>query len=192
MSQKYLEKVQNWTLNQKMGLNVEKTKTMIFNFTKEKQFTVNMMLNGKNIEVVKETKLLGTILTNDLKWNRNTEELIKRANKRMVLLRKIKEFNPNIEDLKIIYIMYIRSILEQSCQVWHHSLYKENITDLERIQKSALRIILNEKQLNYDEALKEINLQDLHSRREFLCQKFAENCIQNGKTKSMFPVKKKI
>ena len=63
---------------------------MIFIFTKEKQFTVNMMLNGKNIEVVKETKLLGTILTNDLKWNRNTEELIKRANKRMVLLRKIK------------------------------------------------------------------------------------------------------
>ena len=68
--------------------------------------------------------------------------------------------------------MYIRSILEQSCQVWHHSLSEENITDLERIKKSALRIILNEKQLNYDEALKEINLQDLHSRREFLSKIF--------------------
>ena len=74
--------------------------------------------------------------------------------------------------------MYIRSILEQSCQVWHHSLTSENINDLERIQKSALRIILNEQNLNYDEALKQINLQNLHTRREYLCLKFAENCLQ--------------
>ena len=136
-----------------------------------------------------ETKLLGTIITNDLKWNKNIDNIVKRANKIMILLRKIKEFNPKTEDLKLIYIMYIRSILEQSCQVWHHSLTKDNINDLERIQKSALKIIFNEEKLNYNEALKQINLQTLHSRREYLCLKFAENCLQNEKTKKMFPVK---
>ena len=50
--------------------------------------------------------------------------------------------------------MYIRSILEQSCQVWHHSLTEENKNDLERIQKSALKIIFNESKLDYEEALK--------------------------------------
>ena len=84
--------------------------------------------------------------------------------------------------------MYIRSILEQSCQVWHHSLTEENKNDLERIQKSALKIIFNGSKLDYEEALKLLNLQNLHSRREILCEKFAQNCIQFEKTKSMFPI----
>ena len=60
----------------------------------------------------------------------------------MVLLRKIFEFDYKIEDMKTIYIAYIRSISEQSCQVWHHSLSEENSSDLERTQKDALKIIL--------------------------------------------------
>ena len=62
-----------------MELNEEKTKFMIFNFTKKRQFTTRLNLNGKNVENVNEMKLLGTIITNDLKWNKNTKFLIKRA-----------------------------------------------------------------------------------------------------------------
>ena len=63
----------------------------------------------------------------------------------MVLLRRVAEFTTSIKDLKTIYIMYIRSILEQSCVVWHSSLSNQNSEDLERIQKSALKIILGTK-----------------------------------------------
>ena len=43
-SQIYFEKLNCWTEQQQMELNIEKTKTMIFNCTKDKQFTVNLML----------------------------------------------------------------------------------------------------------------------------------------------------
>ena len=56
----------------------EKTKSMIFNFKKTKQFTTRLSLKNKVIEKVKEIKLLGTYITNNLKWNRNTQFLVKK------------------------------------------------------------------------------------------------------------------
>ena len=51
----------------------------------------------------------------------------------------------NQEELKNIYILFIRSILEQSAAVWHSSLTEENKNNLERVQKSAVRIITGDK-----------------------------------------------
>ena len=107
----------------------------------------------KKIDTVEKTKLLGTVRTNDLKWDDNTSELIKKANARICLLRKVASFNPPKPDLRLIYIQYIRSILEQSCVVWHGSLTKENKSDIERIQKNSFRIILKDKYINYEQAL---------------------------------------
>ena len=76
---------------------------------------------------------------NDLKWDTNTHEIIKKANARMQLLRKIKSFNAALGDLKQIYIIFKRSLLEQSCTLWKSMLTEENIADLEGVQKCALR-----------------------------------------------------
>ena len=105
-----------------MKLNEDKTKQMIFNFTTNKQLSTRTKLNNTNIEIVEKTKLLGLVLTNDLKWEENTELLVKKANSRIHVLRKCSNFTKDIEELKNIYILIIRSILEQSCTVWHSSL----------------------------------------------------------------------
>jgi hypothetical protein len=69
----------------------------------------------ENIEVINQTKLLGTIISNDLKWDSNTSCLVKKANARM--LRKFVNFGPPEENLKDIYILFVRSMLEQSATV---------------------------------------------------------------------------
>ena len=84
--------------------------------------------------------------------------------------------------------MYVRSILEQSCQVWHPMLTLENITDLERVQKSALKIILQNEYSTYEEALEKVMLSKLSDRREKLCVKFAKNCSKNELTAHLFPL----
>ena len=58
----------------------------------------------------------------------------------MQLMRKVASFWALIEDLKEIYILFIRSIIEQSAVVWCITCDNKNYS--ERIQKSALRIIL--------------------------------------------------
>jgi hypothetical protein len=172
-SQEYLNKINLWTKNQKMQINEKKTKTMIFNFTNTYQFTTRLQLNQKPIEVVPEQKLLGTIIQNDLKWDSNTSNLTKRANARMRLLHKMSEFGAPTDYLKNIYIAYIRSILEQSAVVWHASLTAQNIEDLERIQKSAFKIILKKKYINYNQACELLSLYSLKDRRQQLCLAFA-------------------
>ena len=60
----WFDNINEWTENQKMMINCKKTKTMIFNFTDNFQFTTRLKLNQKNIEVINRTKLLGTIISN--------------------------------------------------------------------------------------------------------------------------------
>ena len=105
-SQNYLNTIKEWSDNQKMILNQKKTKSMIFNFTDNFQFNTRLSLNNENIEIVDNTKLLGVIVSNDLKWKKNTEYLVKKANNRLVLLRKVASFSKYREDLKI-YIFYM-------------------------------------------------------------------------------------
>ena len=62
----------------------KKTKTMIFNFSRKKQFSTRLMLKDKIVETVKDTKLLGTIICDNLKWNKNTRSLVKRAQNRQI------------------------------------------------------------------------------------------------------------
>ena len=126
-----------------MTVNEEKTKCMVFNFSKKRQFSTRLALNGKQIEMVKEIKLLGTILTNDLKWNKNTKHLVKRAYARMEILRQMSKFTKSVKDKNHIYKTYIRSVLEQSSVVWSSSITKKNKSELERVQKVAVRLIYN-------------------------------------------------
>ena len=102
-----------------MLINEKKSKTMVFNFTRNYQFSTRRQIEGQTLETVQETKLLGTVVSNDLKWNKNTQFIVKKANSRMELLRRISTFEASWSDLKNIYILYIRSLLEQSCTVWN-------------------------------------------------------------------------
>ena len=134
-TQETLNTISEWTKNQKMMLNKKKTNYMIFNYTKKYQFNSRLEVEGENIDEKENGKLLGTIITNDLKWEDNTMEIIKKANARMCLLRAIFSFSPPKSDLKTIYIQYIRSHIEQSCVVWHFSLTQEDRDNIERVQK---------------------------------------------------------
>ena len=191
-SQDWLEKINQWTVEQKMLINEKKTKSLIFNFTEKYQFSTRLLLNDEILEVLESTKLLGTIISNDLSWDLNTMNIIKKANARMELVRKVASFGAPEDDLKNIYFLFVRSLLEQSATVWHSSLTQENSDDLERVQKSAVRLILGQRYEGYKKSLIKLEMETLKDRRETLCLKFAQKCLKNPKTKNMFPENKKI
>ena len=98
-SQQWLDEISSWTTNHKMKINCEKTKTMIFNFTDKYQFGTELKIDGSLIEEIDSTLLLGTIITKDLKWDQNTAHLVKKANAKMELLRRVASFGASEEDL---------------------------------------------------------------------------------------------
>ena len=186
-SQGWLDEINKWTENQQMMINENKTKTMFFNYTDKYKFTSRLKLNNENVEVIDSTRLLGTILTDDLKWDSNTSSIVKKANARMELLRRVASFGTPVDDLKNIYILFIRSMLEQSATVWHSSLTEENASDLERVQKSAVKVILDQKYNGYQNGLAQLGLENLRERRENICLEFARKCVKNKKLDHMFP-----
>ena len=93
-------------------------------------------------------------------------------------------------DLKHIYKTFIRSRLEFSCELWHSSLSKTNETDIERVQKSALKVILKNKYKDYESALKLLDMESLYKSRSKLCLNFAQKCLKIENFKKLFPHKK--
>ena len=64
-------------------------------------------------------------------------------------------------------------MLEQSAVVWHTSLTEANKQDIERVQKTATKIILKNKYITYNKSLEDLSLDSLDVRRNKLCKDFA-------------------
>ena len=171
-----------------MKLNCDKTKYMIINFCSSLQFQTRLYIEQSMIEQVREAQLLGVIISDDLSWHANTRMITKKANKRMIILRKLFQFKVSNNDMIQIYKLFIRSVLETSCVVWATSITEEEKTIIERVQKTALKIVYGEKYICYANALQMSNLQTLSERRLKLTLKFAQKCTKNSKTSDMFPL----
>jgi hypothetical protein len=76
----------------------------------------------------------------------------------MQLLNRASRFTSNKWDLKHIYLIYIRSILEQSAVVWHSSPSQKNKRDLERVQKVAVKVILGKNYTSYKAGLEVLKI----------------------------------
>ena len=109
---------------------------------------------------------------------------------RMKILQTAAKFTSSIGDLKIIYFSKIRSKLEYAASVWHSGLSRKNCNEIERIQRSAAKIILKDRYSTYSKALKDLRMDSLEKRREKLCLSSAKKYLKNEKMKQLFPLSK--
>lgn len=47
------------------------------------------MINGKELELVRQAKMLGIIISNDLKWNHHVHSVVRNAQKRVYFSRQL-------------------------------------------------------------------------------------------------------
>ena len=80
----------------------------------------------------------------------------------------------------------VEKILEFAVAVWHPSLTNEDRLRIERVQKSALCIILGPKYKSYRSALKHLQMESLFSIRNKLCKKFAKKAQKHLKFTKWF------
>ena len=130
------------------------------------------------------TKLLGVILTSDLKWSKHVEYICSKTSKRLYSLRMLKCCGIPSNDLCSVHNYFIRPVLEYTCPVWHTLLSLSLRDNVEGIQQCAIRI--NYPHLSYCQGLQELNLPTLFDRRQ--CQSFHKsNLAYNSKIKDLIP-----
>ena len=86
----------------------------------------------------------------------------------------------------------MRSILEFAVPVWHSSLTGIDRMKIERVQKTAMHIILGNTYRSYSHALKCLSLDSLFSRRQNLCKTFARKAYKNSKFRQWFELNQKL
>ena len=170
-----------------MKLNTKKTKIIPFNFSINRDFEPNITLAGNQLDVVYKTKLLGIIFTSDCKWKENTRNLVAKANSKIWFLRRLKTLGASRATLIDIFKLFIRSHLEFCAPLWSGNLSVKNCQDLERIQRTVLKVILGHKFNSYEDALEILDLEPLEERRTQLCLKFAKKCAANPNLNHLFP-----
>ena len=150
-------KVKNFATEQKMELNLKKCKEMLLDFRKNKTFIPSLIINDTTLERVSSFKLLGLWIDDNLKWQTNTDYIIRKASKRLFLLKVLKKYGASVNDMRRFYISAIRPILEYGAQVWHGGLTNAQSECIEKVQKRALRIIYSER--DYEKILSQAGIQ---------------------------------
>ena len=159
---------------------------MLFNTSRINDFTPTISINGTELEVVDEMKLLGVMITNDVKWSKNTEYITKKGFRWLWMMRRLKRVGASRADLLDTYIKQVWSVLELAVPVWHPALTVYVVGQIEWVQKSALAIILGRNYGSNRNALEILEMDTLEERRKSLCLKFALKASMHPTFKNWF------
>ena len=177
--QEQLHELNEYAEVNEMRINHDKSKVMIFNTARTRDFMPDIHIDDNSFEVVDEMRLLGLVITSNLKWSQNSENMCKRAYNRIRMLRRIKAQGAEVADLTDVYEKQIISILEFGAAVFTANLTVADANDIERVQKTAAHIILDDNYTTYKDALEVLCLETLKDRRQQICTNLSSEGVQS-------------
>ncbi len=165
-----------WSSDKKLQLHAKSCIPMDICFLRNPPHPLSLTLKDNQITQCVVVKLLGVFIQADLRWHTHVSSMIKRANSRLFMLRKLKFHYLSTTDLVTIYTSFVRPILEYAAPAWSGAISSKQCDDLERVQKRACRIILGDDcmYVHYSDALQLCNNETLQCHRNLLCQSFAK------------------
>ena len=183
--QYYVNDTEDFAAENNMILNKRKTNLIKFTNSRKTDFPPEVKFrDGTLLETMSDTKLLGVIISKDLKWSKNTTYICNKARKKLWLLRRMKLLNLNKYELYDVYTKEVQSILEFAVPVWHSSLTRKQRSEIESVQKLAFKLIAG-KSHSYSELCVMFGTTTLEQRRRELCLRFAQKNV-NDKENCLF------
>ena len=168
-----LEKVNKWLKLNKLAVNVDKTKSMLFH--KRRPITpIQFSMNNRIIDVVQYFNYLGIMLDADMSWKTHVA----------MVRNKLSRINGILHRLKYIYPQNVLITLYKSLFVPHINygslLWGHAGRALDKIQKKAVRTITYSNYIAHSEPLlKELNLLKVEDLFELKVLKFLFKLYHN-------------
>ena len=172
-----LDHAAQWSSDNNMTLNADKTTLMNISLTGKVQQTTPLALMNTTLNEEYCAKFLGVHIDNQLSFNAHIEQLCSRANSLIHFLRKLKSLGMDLNGLKTFYIMKIRSLVSTSCAAWFPFLTIKCCDKLEAIQRSSTKAILPD--LDYEDRCQSLSITTLECFLEDQTNKYFENRLKN-------------
>ena len=179
-------RVIEWSRENRVQLNADKCKELRISFAKEQRVFDAVIIEGKELELVASTKLLGLTITNDLTWNDHVTEITKKASKRFYFLTQLKRARVPKQDLALFYVACVRSVIDYAAPVFFNGLPQYLKNELVRLEKRAISIITSGK---CNSAI-EVGLTPILEHYYVLCSRLFDNILSdpNHKLKALLPL----
>ena len=150
-----LNDIQEWLNINKLSLNVNKTKYMIFHNHQRNidDLIPDIRLNNQAIERVSEFNFLGLTIDQHLSWNAHVQKISNRVGKLIGILNRLKRYL-SIDILRTLYSALILPHFQFSVLNWGFKADR-----IVKLQKRAIRVITNSKyNAHVEPLLKRLNL----------------------------------
>jgi hypothetical protein len=159
-----LENLFNWSVKWKLNFNIKKCKIMTI-ASGRNMLMYDYYMGGSILERVNSFKDLGILVDNKLSWVCHITELKAKAFRNLGFIKRVLGPRAPLEVKKLLYIMYVRSILLYCSQVWS-PWRKSDLCMIESVQRQATKYLTNYRDMSYVERLRITHLLPLSYVRE--------------------------
>ena len=147
---KTLSSVKSWAADNNLLLNETKTKHMVIS-TKQMSkmrnpdgYTPPLTLKDKTVDRVKKFKLLGTWLSENLKWKKHIDEVTSSCYKMLATLRKIKNMTSQEAKKSLVQSLVLSKLNFNDSVIYPLPTFpQERVLSVQRVQNAAAGFILN-------------------------------------------------
>ena len=181
------DQIIEWSRANRVVLNPDKCKEMRISFPRDPECFDAITIDGKELEVVKNAKLLGSTISDNLTWNAHVNDIIKKASKELYFLVQLKRARVPPSDLVLFYKAHVRSGVDYAVPVFYNALPQYLKNEFVRIEKRALSIILP--RTGYTSACGLLGITPITEHHSLLCSElFDQICSDTGhKLNSLLP-----
>ena len=154
-----------------MRVNCKKTQLMCITPDNGYKSTANVAINNETIPNCETMKLLGFTISGDCSMSGQVAMIKDKFRRRLWTLIHLRRAGIQGMRLYRIYAALVRPILETNCVVFHPMLTKGQAEELERLQKTTLKLCFGF-QAHYRDILESYGIDSLAARREMAIRKF--------------------
>mgnify|MGYP000297251403 CR=1 FL=1 len=171
---KELNKISKWMRLNKLSLNENKTKFMIFHYPQKRVLIPEMEINNTVIECVENFNFLGIVIDKHLSWKDHIDKIASKLSQTTGVMNRIKEFLPT-HILQTIYNSLVLPHLNYGILLWGHKSIR-----ISQLQKRSVRIVSHSKFIAHTDPifknLKLLKLKDIYLLQQL---KFYFNFVNN-------------
>ena len=166
--QNALNKIETWVKKWNMAINVEKCETCLFTTApREARSTVSLQIGTNQVPFNKTPKFLGITLDRTLTMSTHIDNIREKMTNRIKPLLALSgtSWGCKKEELRQVYIQYIRSVADYAIATWHSASSTTQAKKIDTIQNTAARIITGcVKSTPIEELLTEASIQPIEVR----------------------------
>uniref|UniRef100_A0AAQ4RZY3 Reverse transcriptase domain-containing protein n=1 Tax=Gasterosteus aculeatus aculeatus TaxID=481459 RepID=A0AAQ4RZY3_GASAC len=130
-----------WCSQNNLELNALKTVEMVVDFRRNRAPPSPITLCDSPVTIVDSFRFLGSIITQDLKWELKISSITKKAQQKLFFLRQLKKFNLPKTMMIHFYMAIIEPIFCSSITIWYAAATDKDKGRLQRVIRSAERVI---------------------------------------------------